>query len=327
MEAARAQQYDAMAMHHAARTCADRKDVGTSSVRYMNNFVKACMIDTACRVMTARLPDTRASGLVIADIACGRGQDAAKWKFGAEAAGTHIRSYYGMDLASHDCGAAATIAARFLPAAVRHIHPANMGSDMFELPDAAAHIVSCQLALHYICDARAHVAHFFAQAARVLHPNGLLLVSFADGRAVVRRGRNAADAAGTVRAPFYKLTVPAALLKPRLASAFGNMYVFTLDNSVEGVPEYLCHEGAISAVAQAEAGFVPLLSKSFDELARFLRERPRFQSIAQKMDGSGFEHAASLPATLDAANLYRFIAFSKQRSSSAAQDFNAHLMR
>ena len=315
MEARRAEQYDAMAVHHATVTCYGRKRMDTTSVRYMNNFVKACMIDTACRTMVSRLPELQQTGLVIADIACGRGQDVSKWKFGSEAANTFVRSYYGMDLSEHDVGAAATLASRFLSIATRYIHTGNMGTHALDQEDKHVHILSCQLALHYLCDAREHVEHFFKEAARVLHPAGILLVSFADGRAVIRRGRNARD--GCVVQPFYKLDIPLDVLRARLLSPFGNMYVFTLEDSVHGVPEYLCHEGAVRNVASA-SGFTSHLSKSFDELARFLKEQPRFAAIAQKMDGSGFENAATLQATLDVANLYRFIVFAKQHDTGAA---------
>ena len=320
MEARRAEQYDAMAVHHATVTCFDRKRMDTSSVRYMNNFVKACMIDTACRTVLTRLPSTRVTGLVIADVACGRGQDVSKWKFGSEAAGSFVHTYYAIDLSEHDCGAASTLASRFVPRASRIIHSANMGTDAFEMPPSSVHILSCQLALHYVCDAREHVAHFFQQAAQTLHPDGLMLVSFADGRAIVRRGRNARD--GIVVQPFYKLEIKPEVLRARLPSAFGNMYVFTLEDSVLGVPEYLCHEGAVSAVAAAH-GLFPQISKAFDELARFLKQQARFKEIARKMDGSGFENAVAVPATLDVANLYRFIVMSKQRGATA---FTQHLV-
>ena len=315
-EARRAQQYDAMAVHHATVTCHERKRMDTTSVRYMNNFVKACMIDTACRTMAEQLPEIRSMGLVIADIACGRGQDVSKWKFGSEAAGSYVRTYYGMDLADHDVGAALTLASRFLSGAARNIHTGNMGTDAFEVPAASVHVLSCQLALHYLCDAREHLEHFFCEAARIMHPAGILLVSFADGRAIVRRGRNSRD--GVVVQPFYRLDVPPAVLRPRLHSPFGNMYVFTLEDSVHGVPEYLCHEGAVCAVATTH-GFTVRLSKSFDELSRFLKDQARFAVIARKMDGCGFENAQTVPATLDVANLYRFIVMSKTSTAFTAQ--------
>ena len=324
MEARRAEQYDAMAVHHASVTCIERKSLGTTTVRYMNNFVKACMIDTACRTLVDVLPELRTSGLVVADIACGRGQDVGKWKFGAAAAGTFVRTFYGMDLSVHDCNAAEAQVARFMARATtaHTIHAANMGTDAFELPDASVHVLSCQLALHYLCDALGHVQHFFAQAARVLHPAGLLLVSFADGRAVVRRGRNAVPP-GYVVQQFYTLEMDPAVLRARLPSPFGHPYMFTLDGSVHRVAEYLCHEGAVCAAAAEAGGFREHISKPFDVLARFLREQRRFAAIAEKMDGCGFENPAALPATLDAANLYRFIVMSTQHSNAAA--FTAHL--
>ena len=311
-ESQRAEQYNAMAVRHATVTCVDRRNFETSSVRYMNNFVKACMIDTACRAVAAWVPPT---GMVVADIACGRGQDASKWRFGAAAAGLTIQKYYGMDLSEHDCG----LAARYLDGTTRVIHPGNMGTDRFGLEDGEAHVVSCQLALHYLCDAEVHVAHFFAEAARVLHPRGLLLVSFADGRAVVRRGR---DAGGTFVRPFYRLDMDPAVLRARLPSPFGCMYTFTLQNSVHGVPEYLCHEGAVVNCAQ-RVGFTVALSKPFDALACFATTQPRFKAIATAMDGCGMDNPDTLLATMDVANLYRFMVMCK--TTEDCKTFVMHL--
>jgi mRNA (guanine-N7-)-methyltransferase len=301
----RAEKYDAMAVRHATVTYHDRRAFDTASVRYLNNFVKACMIDTACRTVALDSPSIR-----IADIAAGRGQDHSKWMYGASAAGVAIASYYGLDLGDTDTDAAEIMAARCLRGVATHIHAGDMGTDAWQLGNCSVDVVSCQLALHYICDAEAHVAHFFAQAARVLTPTGLLLVSFADGRSVVRRARNWA---GHVQARFYTLDVPSSVYTLRLASPWGNRYVFTLPGSVEGVPECLCHEGAVIKVAQRH-GFTLGESMYFDELALTGLTTPRFREIGERMGGNGLGGPDAADA-LDTANLYRFIVLSKSMNS------------
>ena len=173
----RAAKYDAIAAVHATVTSCDRHTFGTANVRKVNNFVKACFIDTACRVMGKR--QEGAGGLSVADIACGRGQDQSKWKFGADAAGTAVTAYFGLDLSNVDVMSACALACKYVGlTAPVHIRQQDMGRDTWECADASVDIVSCQLALHYLCDSKAHVDHFFTEAARVLRPHGLLMVPF-----------------------------------------------------------------------------------------------------------------------------------------------------
>jgi mRNA (guanine-N7-)-methyltransferase len=301
----RAEKYDAMAVKHATVTYHDRRAFDTASVRHLNNFVKACMIDTACRTL-AKGPAV--SGLRVADIASGRGQDHSKWMYGSRAAGTRVSAYYGLDLGLADTRASELMASRYLEPATTHVK-IEMG-DMGVVPWGCdtVDVVTCQLALHYICDEETHVRHFFAEAARVLAPGGLLLLSFADGRSIVRRARNSG---GKVAARFYTLDVPAEVYALRLASPYGNKYVFTLPGSVEGVPECLCHEGSVLKVAAAHGFLLGGVSMYFDELALKFQSSPRFAQIAEKMGGNGMGGEDTADA-LDTANLYRFVVLAKQ---------------
>ena len=319
-----ARSYDDMALHHVTVTCFDRHALDTAPVRLMNNFVKACVIDAACRAAAA----AGARSLDVADIACGRGQDTSKWAFGARDAGLTLASYFGMDLASVDVQAAELLAVRFLEHAKRTLCAADAGRAPWPLRAACVRVVSCQLALHYLCDAEAHCAHFFQEAARVLEPAGLLLVSFTDGRAIVRRAREAAPASRTIRQGFYELDVPPATSAGTHASAFGNAYTFTLHGSVDAVPEYLCHEGAVTRCAQA-AGFCWHASTSmpFDSLALTCAARPHYARIAAKMGGNGLSGCSAeiTEAALDTANLYRMVAFAKTKA--ALRGFHAALFK
>ncbi len=304
--------YDAMARMHAHVTFDDRRAFSTASVRHLNNFVKSCMIDAACRACARG-----GSELRLADIACGRGQDQSKWAYAARDAGVPLTAYFGMDLAPGDVDAARVMASKYLAAADVRIQTGDMGKDAWQAA-APVTVVSCQLAMHYIFDAEAHVRHFFAQAAALLAPGGLLLVSFTDGRSVVRRARDSAT--GKYERPYYTVDVPAASSALRLRSAFGNQYTFTMPGSVEGVPEYLCHEGMLTHIAAA-AGFTAGTSAYFDELALQLDPVPYYAVLAEKMGGNWITD----PDALDAANLYRFIVFAKDGATLAA--FNTALSR
>lgn len=303
--------YDAMARMHAGVTFDDRRAFSTASVRHLNNFVKSCMIDAACRVLA------RGGVLRVADIACGRGQDQSKWAYAARDAGVALTAYFGLDLAPGDAEAAHVMARKYLSAGEVHIQTGDMGKDWWQAA-APVTVVSCQLAMHYIFDAEAHVRHFFTQAAVLLSPGGLLLVSFADGRSVVRRARDTAT--GRYERPYYTLDVPAASSALRLHSPFGNQYTFTMPGSVEGIPEYLCHEGMLTHIAAA-AGFKAGTSAYFDELAVQLDPVPYYAVLAEKMGGNWITDTDAL----DAANLYRFIVFAKESDTLAA--FQAALLR
>ncbi len=302
--------YNRMAIQHATVTFEGRKSFDSASVRYLNNFVKACIIDTTCR--TLREDSMADGGLRVADIACGRGQDCSKWMYGCKAACTNVGEYFALDLSAADVEAAEIMSEKYLRAtctaiSVRQI---DMGVRSWDfIPDARAHVVSCQLAFHYLWDRREHVEHFLSEASRVLSDKGLLLLSFTDGRSVVRRARNCS---GKVRQRFYQLDVPEESFALRLPSPFGNPYLFTLPGSVENAPEFLCHEATLVQMAKAR-GLTVGMSLLFDDLAEKLRKMPRFASIASKMGGDGLGNPETNEHALDTANLYRFMVFSKDR--------------
>jgi len=238
--------------------------------------------------------------------------------YGAQNARTKVIAYYGLDLSPADTEAATNMSKKYITptATITQVQTADMGKEAWMIPDTSVDTVTCQLALHYLCDEEVHVRHFFQESARILNDHGLLLVSFADGRSIVRRAREAADGRWVSR--YYTLDVPAASRALYLASPFGNQYTFTMPGSVENVPEYLCHEGIITKIA-SEYGFHAGKSLYFDELAVALDSESYYHDIAQKMGGNGIQD----PDALDTSNLYRFIVFGKAKSALA--DFNACL--
>jgi ubiquinone/menaquinone biosynthesis C-methylase UbiE len=316
---ARAAQYDAMAKMHAQVTFDDRRAFDTACVRHLNNFVKSCIIDTTCQALAKRRK-TEVAGIRVADVACGRGQDQSKWMYGARGSRMTVDAYYGLDLSSADTDLARSMAQKYIAptATVVDIRTADMGKQAWHIPTAGVDVVTCQLALHYLFDKDVHLFHFFTETARVLDVGGLILVSFTDGRSVVRRARDSTH--GHFISRYYTLDVPPAVSALRLESPFGNQYTFTMPGSVENVPEYLCHEGVITGAAQKH-GFLVATSLYFDELAVALNRDPYFYDIAEKMGGNGIRD----PDALDAANLYRIMVLA--RSQEHAAQFNACLKR
>ncbi len=314
--------YNRMAIKHATVTYEGRKSFDSASVRYLNNFVKACVIDTSCRALQRAGITTRDGGVRVADIACGRGQDCSKWMYGCQSARSAVVEYYALDLSAADVEAAEIMSEKYLRATCAHVavRQLNMGTSAWDfIPSGRVHVVSCQLAFHYLWDKLEHVAHFLDEASRVLHEDGLLLLSFTDGRSVIRRARNSG---GNVQQRFYRLDVPPLTMALHLPSPFGNAYSFTLPGSVENAAEFLCHEPTLIAMAK-ERGFHAGLSLLFDSLAERLRKMPRFATIASKMGGDGLGNPETDAHALDTANLYRFMVFSK--NTKTLKDFQACL--
>jgi len=309
----RAAQYGAMATKHATVTFTERLAFDTAPVRYLNNFVKACMFDAACRYSIRANP----AGVRVADVACGRGQDAAKWMYGARNAGGIVTTYFGLDLSSGDIDRTWVLARKYLEPTGCTIttQVADMGTDAWHLEAGTVDVVSCQLALHYLFSAEAQVVHFFREAARVLSPHGILVLSFTDGRSVVRRAREAGPGIPH-RSRFYTLDVPPECTQARLPTPYGHRYVFHMQDSVEDIPEYLCHEGVLGLHAKT-AGFVTGPSMYFDELVHVFRSRTRYARIGKEMRGDGLTETPPdcWDAVLDTANLYRFAVFGKNKAA------------
>ena len=320
---ARAASYDTMAATYAAVTNAERLAADNSAVRRCNNFVKACVLDAAARAGAG-------GGLVVVDIACGRGQDVPKWKYAAAAAGVKVARYYGMDLSELDVQAAKLQAARFLePAGCEAVFSTgDAGVATWDhIPTGCAHVVSCQLALHYFCARPEHMEHFMAEVRRVLVPTGggLALLSFTDGRSVVRHARVVAAGGCSsatiipVRKRLFQLQVPADTARLALPSPWGLPYVFSMEGAVAAVPEYLCHEGATMQVATRVAGLRPVWSRAFDVAAMELAGLPRFREVARKMGGCGLGESGDDRdlETLEVAALYRVVVLAPSPATGA----------
>ena len=329
VDSAPADAYPIITSHYTLRATGGSMPVSTDTVgvRAINNFVKSCMLDATVRCVAV----AAASGacISVADIGCGRGQDFPKWMHAVKATGATLGTFYAMDAADtrthlHD------MAQKYLAPVTETIvtRMGDMSKQFTDCPDDSMDVVSAQLCLHYLCDDVKRLEAFFVECARVLKRTGVLLVSFADGRAVVRRGRDALTAAPRpgytvqVRGKHYVIDIPSVHLRAHTASPWGCRYTFSLADSVVTVPEFLCHEGSVCAVAQRVAGFVAGPSMCFDEAAASFLAAPHsyYKDIAVKMRCIDVEDKKHV---FDTASLYRMAVFS--RSTTSLQRWQAAL--
>jgi mRNA (guanine-N7-)-methyltransferase len=277
-------------------------------LKCINNFVKACVLDVTVRAHPSAVLD-------VADIACGRGQDVTKWMHAAKAAGKRFGVFYGMDIA--ETGVASVVDTFIAPMADRTVFVVgDMSVEFKGVPDGTMDVVSCQLALHYLCDDATHLDGFMRECARVLRPDGFMLLSFADGRSVVRRCRDAwvrETPSIHCRQKYYDIAISTEHLRRNVPSPYGARYVFSLADSIDALPECLCHEGEVHKVASRH-GFLTGTSMYFDEALTAFRKQAYLQTIAAKMKCVGIDDADAL----DAANLYRFMVFSKSDAMQRA---------
>lgn len=298
--------YEAMA--NRAVTAEQRLGFDARAVKAMNNYVKACILDVTIRSVGPAVVD-------VADIACGRGQDFAKWMFACQVAKKTIGSFYAMDLAKLDVTQMVDKYIRPVAAEV-HVAVGDMSRRFEGIPDTSLDVLSCQLAIHYLFEKEDLIKGFLAECSRVLKPAGVLLLSYVDGRSVVRRVRDAIarepspDYVIDVRRKHYSIKINSMLAKRFIESPYGCEYVFSISDCIEGVPEYLCHEGVLRTLAKAE-GFYTGCSMYFDEAVAHFFTIPYLQTIAVKMKYIGMDD----PHAYETANLYRFSVLSKSVTS------------
>jgi hypothetical protein len=303
---------------------ADAADDGaTRAHRSLLAFVKACLVDAAVRSDSTPTAAAAAEGFTLADVACGRGQDFPKLQHAIRNTGKPCLRVQCLDSSGPCLAAAADMAAKYLGpdvAARSAFCCGDAGGDApWPWPQGQAHVLTCHLALHYWCDSEARVAAFFRNATAVTGPHAVMVLSFADGRWVVRAARDALAVSG-VRAgagagdevevrmgSCMHVKVPVAHLGTTVPSPWGAPYYFQLgDGARVAATEFLVHEGAVLRVAAAQGWAHVALSARADEAAQDFARRPRFYDFGVAM------RAVPLSATsFGTAAAYRVLVLTK----------------
>jgi hypothetical protein len=333
-----------MALHHSTVSFRERRGFATRAVRHVNNLVKACVLDVSARAVAALATTPASTALTVVELACGRGQDVSKVMYAARAAHASVRAYHGLDLAEEDVVSARLIADRYLSATgtAVDIRVGDMCAPgaTDHIPAASADLVLCQLAVHYAFGCATDLDAFMAAVARVVTRRGFVVLSYTDGRSVVRRaravlGRGGGDSGGgadstqahrppppppPLRVPgkYYAIDVPQdgwAAAAAAAGSPFGLEYTFHLAGSIEGLPEFLTHEPTLLEAA-ARHGLVAGVSTPFDAAVAEFMQHDRYARVAAAMgiDAGDLRDADAM----DTANLYRYNVLSKSTTALRA---------
>lgn len=244
--------------------------------RLLVNYVKSCLLDVAFRGVAAAIQEEAGTDahhapteFNYADLACGRGQDARKAQFAAEAAGVSMRNVFLADVAEVALAEAVGRYQRALTGCnitARHINVTDAASSSSEVwpQKGKTHVAVCHLAAHYWAGDEERMDAFLANVDRILHPTlGVFIMTVTDGRWVVRAGRAAMgmlESGATVvtaKAGDATFSIPTSILKPCITHPGregGHPYQYMLPGHVEGlggdgVTEYLVHEGLLQAAA------------------------------------------------------------------------------
>jgi SAM-dependent methyltransferase len=303
-------------------------DARTRPLRACTNFVKAVLMDAAVRGCPA-------AAVAVLDVACGRGQDIPKLFYALRGAGKTLDRFAGFDVCREALEYAEVVGRKFFPSSCVQLWEDDAAGPALGLAlGPAFDVITCHLALHYWCDTADHVDAFFRRCAAAAGPDTVLLLSFPDGRWIVRNGRDAAAAAAAGRAssPSVAFTagcvhveVPLRCLELVLPppAPFGLPYTFALGSRrVVGSNEFLVHEGEVMRRA-ARAGFSHVaLSKRLDSAVREFMASEPYAAMAHAMkvaectakmqqacDGSGSSDG-------DALDLYRFVVLAKTKEAA-----------
>lgn len=237
----------------------------------------------------------------------------AKWMYACVAAQKRLTKLVGMDV---ELGMGAEdLAAKFLGRVCDDVRitAGDMTRTFEGVGTDSADIVSCQLALHYCFRAEQELQGFFAECARVLKRSGILVVSYIDGRSVVRKCRNVRDDSTdttTLDKPHYSIRIPNKYLETYLPTPYGNQYIFSMRDCIDAVPEYLVHEGVMRVVAK-QHGLHAGTSMAFHTAVTSFQNNAYLSMVGVKMKYIGVEDARAY----DTASLYRFSVFSKSSTA------------
>lgn len=235
----------------------EREASPTAGLRTFHNWVKAALLQLYA-----------VPGGTALDICCGKGGDLHKWK------ATGVAGVYMVDIA-----AGAVAEARRRNDQMRGpgcwFHVADCFRDDLDavLPPMPVQVVSCQFSLHYAFDSAATLRGLLANATARMAPGAVFVATFIDGDGVRSR------ASGGVANSVFRLDV-----EPRVARSggFGRRCTFTLDGSVDAVPEYLVSRADLCAVA-AEFGLHCIQWLSFAQLDAEMRAMPDMAALRARM--------------------------------------------
>jgi len=106
--------------------------------------------------------------------------------------------------------------------------------------------VSCQFALHYSFETEESARQFLRNVSYRLKPNGFFIATLPSAARIVERIRKQSKDGLRFGNQYYTIEFPKRDKFPQ----FGAKYTFTLEDAIDGVPEYLVHHDTLVMIAK-----------------------------------------------------------------------------
>ena len=235
----------------------EREHSPTAGLRTFHNWIKAALLQLYAKRGTTAL-----------DICCGKGGDLHKWK------ATGVAGVYMVDIAEGAINEAKHRNSQMRgPACWFHVADCFREDLDAVFPPMLVGIVSCQFSLHYAFDCAVSLRGFLSNVIARMKPGAVFVATFIDGDVVKKHHSTG------VRNSVFSLEV-----EPRVARSggFGRLCKFTLDGSVDAVPEYLVSRKDLCDVA-GEFDLHCIQWVSFAQLDSELVNMPEMAQVRHRM--------------------------------------------
>lgn len=235
----------------------DREHSPTAGLRVFHNWIKAALLQLYGR-----------RGITALDICCGKGGDLHKWK------AIGVAGVYMVDIAKGAIKEAEHRNNQMRgPACWFHVADCFREDLGAVFPPMLVDLVSCQFSLHYAFDCAVSLRGFLTNVTARMRPESVFVATFIDGDVVKRHHSTG------VSNSVFSLEV-----EPRVARSggFGRLCKFTLDGSIDAVPEYLVSRKELCQVA-AEFDLHCIQWVSFAQLDSELQAMPEMAQLRRRM--------------------------------------------
>lgn len=166
-----------------------------------------------------------------------------------------------------------------------------------------------QFALHYLCSSRDPLAAFFASVGCLLRPDGLLLLTTMDQRALhyrLLRASTSTPPSTEFGNTVYRVRFSPSTTAGELVGKLGVKYAFTLISAVEELSEYVVDMATILKVAREVGGLECVAITNFGDFALACKDE-----FSEQLHTS-FGLDSVTDSEWEAVQLYCLMAFTKR---------------
>lgn len=281
---------DKVANHYDSKT--EKKLKRNESAIYplclLHNWVKASAIDYGTKLLDEY------NGLIVLDLACGKGGDIMKWERWP------IKKYIGIDISEKSIKQAKK--RRLRMTADFHVldcwtYPIK---SVLKNPNIRFDIVSCQFALHYAFESEETLTVALANIAGNLKKGGIFMCTLPNADEIITR----AEKSNCFGNEFYSIKLNDE--KDPSVPRFGASYIFDLKDAIDNLVEFLPYKSLLIEYG-TRAGLELIASWTFPQFIEKCLKDPKLQKLSVAMKVMDMD-----PCFLEISKLYQLIFFIKK---------------